>query len=128
MRRELTATDEEVHPRYALLETLWRYGGNNATPLLPEIRTLIATSITKPEYQTIAARAAWRILKSPEPATALLQGLGAAALKPEAASEDVNRFAASALDLAEIPGVRELATPILSRWSEHRDASASAFV
>lgn len=127
LRRELAATDDEVHTRYALLETLWRYGGTNTTPLLPEIRTLIDTGITKSEYQTIAARAAWRILKSPEQATALLQGLGATALKAGAAAEDANRFAAAALDLAEIPGIGELTIPILSRLSQHADASSAEF-
>jgi RNA polymerase sigma factor (sigma-70 family) len=127
LRQELTSTDDQLHPRYALLETFWRYGGTNVTPLLPEIRNLVDTNITKPEYRSIAARAAWRVLKKPEPATALLQGLGATALKPEAAAEDVNRFAAEALDLAEIPGIRELAIPILSRLGHHKDASAAEF-
>lgn len=127
LRRELSTTDSEVHARYALLETVWRYGSTNVTPLLPAIRNLIESKIAKPEYQAIAARAAWRILMTPDPAIALIQGMGPSALKPKAAVETVNRFASVALDLSEIPGVSELAIPILRRLLEHSDESAADF-
>jgi RNA polymerase sigma factor (sigma-70 family) len=127
LRREFMATDSEVHPRYALLETFWRYG-TNASPFLPEIRKLIAASIiAKPEYQSIAARAAWHILDTPEPAAAAIQRLGTAAVRPEATTNDVNRFTASALDWAEVPGVRELSVPILKELSHYPDASAATY-
>jgi hypothetical protein len=128
VRSELTASDAEVHPRYALLDTFWRFGTTNATPFLPEIRKLIDASVTaRPEYQTMAARADWQILSTPGLATALLQRLGTAAAKPEAASDDVNAFAATALELAEVPGVREISLPILRGLRNHSDASAAKF-
>jgi RNA polymerase sigma factor (sigma-70 family) len=127
LRNELTTTDSEVHSRYALLETFSRYG-TNASPFLLEIRNLIdASIIAKPEYQSMAARAAWRILNTPEPAAAAIQRLSKAAVRPEATTNDVNHFTASALDLAEVPGVRELSVPILKELSHYPEASAATF-
>jgi hypothetical protein len=127
LRRELAATDSEVHPRYTLLHVFWQFG-TNATPFLTEIRNLIATSpITRSEYQTIAARAAWHILNTSGLATEVIQRLGTAASRPGAAVDDVQRFALTALYLAEVPGVRELSVPILRKLTDYSEASAATF-
>jgi hypothetical protein len=122
---ELTATDPALHTRYALLG---RFGqlGTNAAPFLPEIRALIAASVTaEPVYQEIAAKAAWRILNAAEPAKEVMPRLAAAASKREATAADVNRFAASALHLDEVPGVRELAAALLGELSHYPETSAA---
>lgn len=71
LRRELTSRDTELHTRYALLTTFWRFG-TNAEPFLPEIRALVADSTTVDSVdQTIAAEAARHIPNAAKPANEL---------------------------------------------------------
>jgi len=57
----------------------------------------------------------------------LIKGLGAAACAPEATAEQVNRFAAAALNLGEAPGVNEVSKPMLKTLSNYTDDSAAYF-
>jgi hypothetical protein len=66
LRTELTSTDQDVQPRYSLLETLARWGGTNVALVLPETGALIAAPIPSGRYQYIVADAAARIFKTDE--------------------------------------------------------------
>jgi RNA polymerase sigma factor (sigma-70 family) len=132
LRSELAAPDPDVHTRYNLLDTFWRFGTND-TRFLPEIRNLIDASVILRQehqqmYQMMAARAAWQILNSPGPATALIQRLGTAAGKTGASREDVLLFFSTVLELAEVPEARELSMSILRELSNHLDASTARSV
>ena len=121
VRHELASTDPQTYVRGALLDTFGRYGAN-AEPFLAEIRALIAGNATED-----SAKAAWRILKMAEPAKQIMQQLATAAARPGATADDANRFAGSALSLAEVPGVSETAMPVLKELSHFTDASAASF-
>jgi hypothetical protein len=127
LRRELAATDSPVHTRYALLEDFGE-AAVDPKPFLPEIRAVISgSSALAPNYQTIAAKAAWRILKEPEPAQALVQRLAKEAGFPEAVPATVDEFASSAYNLADVPMVRELTIPVLEQLSRFTNASSAQF-
>ena len=127
LRRELTATDTEVHTRYALLSTFWQFG-TSAEPFLPEIHALVAGSTNvDSQYQTLAAQAAWHVLNTAEPGNGVIKRLALEATKPEATSDAVNRFASAALQLAEVPGVREVVIPVLKSLSNYSDSGAAGF-
>ncbi len=125
LRRELTASDNEVHARYALLDTFGLFG-TDASPFLPEVRALTRGDIPV-NYQSTSAKAAWRLLKDDQPAKTVIRRFGATAITPAATPEDVNRFAATALELAEVPGVPQLAVPPLKELSDYSEASAARF-
>jgi RNA polymerase sigma factor (sigma-70 family) len=125
LHRELRSTDPESYPRHALLDTFSGYA-TNATPFLSEIRALLGRE-TNPNLQDTDAKAAWRLLHRAEPAKALLKRLGEAASAPEATPEEVNRFAAAALTVAEVPGANELSKPLLKKLTSYPDDSAAKF-
>ena len=131
LRRVLTANDtgDYTHDftRYSLLDNFWEYT-TNSTPFLPEIRNLIdASTNAKPDLQRFAADAAWHILHRMDTANALIRLLAAEACKTNATVDDVNGFAAAALDLSQVPGVAEYSIPVLGELGRYKDASAASF-
>jgi hypothetical protein len=98
----------------------------DASPFLSEISALLGRE-TNVDLQDTDAKAAWRILHTPEPARILMQRLGDAACAPGATPEQVNRFAAAALKVAEVPGMNELSKPLLRKLSNYTDDSAATF-
>lgn len=127
LRRELTAKDGEVHTRYALLEAFWRQEVEPSA-FATELRQLTTASLREtPTYASMGARAAWRFWHEPAPARSLIEQMGQAAVAPDATREAANSFTAAALDLAEVPGVRELAQPFLDAISQNADENAAEF-
>lgn len=127
VRAELGTTDHEDHTRYALLAGLSGLGPEAAT-FRPEVEGLIARSDTAETWKrTEAARAAWRILHSNRPATALLQQLGTVVAGGNCSKGESDEFCAAASGLREIPGVQEIAIPHLVELSEHPNPSAASF-
>jgi hypothetical protein len=127
LRHELAGSDSDDATRYALLDTFCRYT-TNSTPFLPEIRSLIAVSTNaRPEWQVLAANAAWHILHKTDAANVLMRHLAAEARKTNATVGDVNQFAAAALALSKVPGVVEFSMPILRELGRYKDASAASF-
>jgi hypothetical protein len=108
-----------------LLDAFSRYA-TNAPPFLADISALIDRDVTV-DFQDTDAKAAWRILHTTEPARTLIKRLGAAAFAPEATPEQVNRFAAAALNLGEVPGINEVSKPMLKRLGNYTDDSAARF-
>jgi hypothetical protein len=127
LRRELDSRDSDDFTRYSLLDTFWQYT-TNSTPFLPEIRNLIdASTNAKPYLQVMAANAAWHILHRTDTANALIRHLGAEARRTNATVDEVNQFAAAALDLSPVPGVAEYSMPVLGELGRYKDASAASF-
>ena len=111
LHRESRSTDAVSYPRHALLDTFSRYA-TNATPFLSDISALLGRE-TDANLQDTDAKAAWRILHTTEPARAMIKRLADAACAPGATPEQVNRFAAAALQVAEVPGINEVSKPLL---------------
>jgi len=125
LQRELSTPNDFV--RIALVGSLWQYGGQAPlTPFLPEIRAVIANDLANTLGDSVA-KSAWHILKDPEPAKLVMQRLADTARRPAATADDVNRFAAAALNLAEIPGVNPHTAPVLKELSTFNDSSAAKF-
>src|SRR5205823_1686043 len=104
-----------------------RYGGHAPpTPFLTEIRAVMANDLTS-SLGFLVAKSAWHIFKDSEPAKELMKNLAIIAEGPEATAENVNSYAAAALNLAEIPGVNALTSPVLLKLTTFNDISAARF-
>jgi hypothetical protein len=127
VRAELLSTDNENHPRYALLDRL-SHLKPRITPFRAEIEALISKSGKAEVWKRqTAALAAWRLLNLDQPARDLLKQLAGQVGSPNCPKSDADAFSATALSLVEVPGTRAIAIPCLKQLSEHTDASAASF-
>jgi hypothetical protein len=61
VKQELSSSDSNTHPRYALVDSLGRWGGTNAQFFMEEILDLYAAPFPDPVNQQIAEQAVARI-------------------------------------------------------------------
>jgi len=107
--------------REALFFTIAERGTNTAI-FAPEIRAGTTKALTQE-----SALASWRILHEAQPAEILMRRMAALATREGAKVQDVDRFSAISLSLAEVPEAGEFAKPILREFAHYPDVSAARF-